>query len=458
MDFSDSFERIYESVKNRSEHLDMSLTKSADSYGMNRKMQTESLGTIVVGSENFSVQERSFQLQQQIRPLFGKNGVNDTPIGTHPDFRSLEGTTETKYHYMCTLFVDIKGSTRLSLLYDLETVFFFKNAVISACVETVRSFDGHVHRIMGDAVLAFFGGRGKDKEDAIADAINCCVTLRAYLEESIKPFMTRNHLEAEHFGFRIGCDFGDDTEILWGNFGIESVGEVSATGLPVDMASKLQGLSSKNQTMLGQGLLDFIDWPDKYSSIKKIKKAGQEEGLPLVVPNYTQKDGTPLNYKMRQLAYSKCMEFIALPTVLKESITKSYIKDSNAIAFKCFVIDGVNSEEYISASRFLEKSQNLKFEVKASTTHSLDFPLTVHLIKTNHGSEAPDEERDIDQPHSTEILFPAPRSKYNRSILPNSSMSIDECTQYRGLHTMRCEVFDKSQRLVYRNVIAVLIK
>ncbi|MEZ9144908.1 adenylate/guanylate cyclase domain-containing protein [Vibrio sp. 10N.286.52.C3] len=458
MDFSDSFEKIYDSVKNRSEHVEKSLTESMDSYGMNRQAKSESYGTSVVGAEKFSVQERNFQLQQQIRPLFGKDGVNDTPIGTHPDFVSLEGTTETTYHYMCTLFVDIKGSTRLSLLYDLETVFLFKNAVISACVETVRSFDGYIHRIMGDAVLAFFGGKGKDKEDAIADAINCCVTLRAYLEESIKPFMTRNNLEAEHFGFRIGCDFGDDTEILWGNFGIESVGEVSATGLPVDMASKLQGLSSKNQTMLGQGLLNFIDWPDKYSSIKKIEKDGQEEVLPLVVPNYTQKDGTPLNYKMRQLAYKKCMEFIALPSALKESITKSYIKDSKAIEFRCFVVDEGNYEEYISASRFLEKSKNLKFEVRASTTHALNFPLTVKLIKTNHGSDTPDEERDIEQPHSIQTLWEQRRSKYNRSVLPYSSTSIDEGTQYRGLHTMRCEVFDKYQKLVYRNVIAVLIK
>lgn len=458
MNFSDSFENIYEEVKSRRHKiLEKSLNEPLD-FGRDLDLTRTDSNDSVVGLESLSVQDENYELQRQLRPLFGKLGINKNPIGTHPDFRSLEESRETEKHYMCTMFVDIKGSTRLSLLYELEMVYLFKNSVITACVETVRSFDGHVHRIMGDAVMAFFGGKGKSKEDAIADAINCCITLRAYLEESIKPFMTKHHLEAEHFGFRIGCDFGDDNEILWGNFGIATVAEVSATGLPVDMASKLQGLSKKNQTMLGQGILDYIDWPSKYSSIKKIKKDGNDELVPLVIPNYKKGDGTSLNYKMRQLDYKKCMEFVALPNSLKERITKGLVKNSSAIKFRCFVGDRVENDHYISASRFLEKEIDLVFEVEASTKQGLLFPLTAKFYKTNHGEETPGEERDRELEPVIKTIKVNRISEYNRSPKILSIVTLKECTKYRGLHTMRCEIYDNKNSMVFKNTIAVLIK
>jgi len=307
-DFGNLFEALYESVNGRSVAMATSEARLDKSVRM-----AESFDTLPDGPQE------EYLMQQQIRPLFGKEGVNDTPIGTHPDFIELEESdTDTQKHYICTLFVDIKGSTRLSLLYPLEAVYQFKNAVIKACIETVRSFDGYVHRIMGDAVMAFFGGKDIDKENAIADAINCIVVLRAILEESIKPWMERNGIDAKDFGFRIGCDFGDDEEVLWGGFGYQNVGEVSATGLPVDMASKLQGLAGKNQAMLGQGLLNYVNWPEKYSEIKKTIKDGNTTNLPIVTPNITKSDGSPLNYQMRQLAYYKSLEFSALPRSFRE--------------------------------------------------------------------------------------------------------------------------------------------
>src|SRR5690554_4904589 len=280
--FERIFEDFFESVKKQS--TTEALTKSFSMEAMDSHPIMESLQSLPAGPQE------EFLLQSQIRPIFGKSGVNNSPIGAHPDFISLEGTKITEKHYACTLFVDIKGSTRLSLLYPLEFVFIFKNAVIQTCVEIIRSFDGHVHRLMGDAVMAFFGGSSTEKEDAIADAINCSITLRAILEESIKPWMERQGLDAKDFGFRVGCDFGDDNEVLWGSFGYQNVGEVSATGLPVDMASKLQGLAGKNQTMLGQGLLDFVNWPEKYSEIKTRENAGKKESLPVVTPNLTSLD------------------------------------------------------------------------------------------------------------------------------------------------------------------------
>jgi len=447
-DINRLFDDLYKSVSSQPTGLATVRSKESRSFHM-----TESLDDLPAGPQD------EYLLQTQIRPLFGKHGVNKAPIGTHPDFVDLEGTDNgTEKHYVCTLFVDIKGSTRLSLLYPLDTVFLFKNAVIKTCVETIRSLDGYVHRLMGDAVMAFFGGNDIEKEDAIANAINCSIVLRAILEESIKPWMERQGIDAKDFGFRIGCDFGDDDEVLWGSFGYENVGEVSATGLPVDMASKLQSQAGKNQAMLGQGLLGYVNWPEKYSTVKQGKKDGGSINLPIVTPNITDTNGNPINYQMRQLAYTKSLEFSALPRSFRENIDGSNVMNHPGISYKCYtVVDGARST-YISASKFLDKHISLVFEVVASTKNRLSFPLKAVFTKTNHGQDTPEDERDIEQQEKIRYLSKTRTSSYNKAPAPFIREELTEVTLYRGLHTMKCEVSDANGNVFFRDWIGVMIK
>ncbi|WBU39675.1 MULTISPECIES: nucleotide-binding domain-containing protein [Marinobacter] len=447
--FENTFDQMFEAVVNRP---NIAVAKSESMEALDSKQINENFSDLPSGPQE------EFLVQSKIRPIFGKPAVNNSPIGTHPDFISLEGTKTTQKHYACTIFVDIKGSTRLSLLYPLEFVYQFKNAVIQTCVEIIRSFDGHIHRLMGDAVMAFFGGRSTEKEDAVADAINCSITLRAILEGSIKPWMERKGLDAKDFGFRVGCDFGDDEEVLWGSFGYRNVGEVSATGLPVDMASKLQGLAGKNQTMLGQGLLDFVYWPEKYSKIKTRNRGGEKESLPVVSPNITDAEGNPLNYKMRQLSYDRSLEFSALPRGFRENICSGSVKAHGEIDYKCYSIESGNKQEYISASRFLEPYISLSFVVRSRTNNRIKFPLKVVFRKTNHGPRTPEDERDVEQEGVVRYLQKEKVSKYNRSSPPISTVEILESTLYRGLHTMKCEVYDPDGVLLFRDWIGVMIK
>ncbi|WP_321529847.1 adenylate/guanylate cyclase domain-containing protein [uncultured Desulfuromonas sp.] len=404
--------------------------------------------------------QREYILQSQIRPIFGKDGINSTPIGTHPDFLSLEnGSSRTINQYVCTLFVDIKGSTRLSLLYPLDLVYKFKDAVIKTCVEVIRSLDGSVHRIMGDAVMAFFGGNATEKEDAIADAINCATTLRAVLEGSIKPWMVKNGIDAKDFGFRVGCDFGDDSEVLWGSFGYSNVGEVSATGLPVDMASKLQGLASKNQTMIGQGILNFINWPENYSKIKENTRSCEEQKLPVVTPNLTDKNGNPINYQMRLLRYEAYLECSALPRQFKEVLGDIRVINHKAISYKCYTVANDNEVEYFPSSKFLEKNVPLVFKVVVNTRiNGLSFPLTAIFTKMNNGKDVPIEEREKEYPPVERILRKPVPDKYNKS--PNQFVKaiLNESTLYRGLHTMKCEIVDRNKKTLFRDWIGVMIK
>jgi len=454
------FEELYNSINNKQNKVELS--KSLRSKADSDYVALESDRSMIEGVDSLgrlsTVPQEEYLLQEQIRPHFGKDGINETAIGTHPNFISLEESNETQGHYTCTLFVDIKGSTRLSLLYPLEQVFKFKNAVIRACVDVIRAFDGHVHRLMGDAVMAFFSGDNSYKENSIADAINCSITLRAILEESIKPWMESEGFEAKDFGFRIGCDFGNDEEVLWGKFGYKNVGEVSATGLPVDMASKLQGLAGKNQAMLGQGLMEFVNWPEHYSKVKIKESNGEKNELAVVTPNITDGEGKPLNYSMRQLNYSKSIEFSALPREFRDKISKGAVKHHPDLEYRCFTVIDDSKNEYISASKFLDKNISLLFKVEASTRGRLSFPLKVSFYKTNHGKEVPEEEMGVEQEIITKRIYKKPKNSFNKTIPMFLSVTLDEYTSYRGLHTMKCEVFDSNETLLFRDWIGVLIK
>ena len=99
-----------------------------------------------------------YKYQNLLRPLFGKGESHPPSIGDHPDFEHLRGTDLEEFCPVTTLFMDMEGSTRLNLLHSPSAVARIKNAFIRVAMEVVKAFDGHVHRVMGDAVMAYFGG------------------------------------------------------------------------------------------------------------------------------------------------------------------------------------------------------------------------------------------------------------------------------------------------------------
>src|SRR5947208_2404428 len=60
------------------------------------------------------------QLKSKPLQLLTLPNIEDAKIGLHPDFKHLKGTVNTEYHYIVSVFIDIKGSTNLHKEYDLE--------------------------------------------------------------------------------------------------------------------------------------------------------------------------------------------------------------------------------------------------------------------------------------------------------------------------------------------------
>ena len=109
--------------------------------------------------------------KEQLRELVGKQRKYPEEIGSHPDFANLQ-ISECEYHYIVSVFVDIKGSTVLAAKLPLEDVRFIKNGILVTAIDIFQAFDGHIHRLQGDAIFAFFGRKDISKANAIIDALN----------------------------------------------------------------------------------------------------------------------------------------------------------------------------------------------------------------------------------------------------------------------------------------------
>src|SRR6266496_1906379 len=319
-------------------------------------------------------------LQRILRPLFGKGPPNLPEIGDHPDFQHLKGTTNQQFAPITTLFFDIENSTRLGLLYDPEDVYAIKNAFICTAIEIVRAFDGHVHRIMGDAVMAYFGRTVSiGPEQGAVDAMNCAAALQYFSQYVIVPKLEHTGFTESEFGIRVGVDYGPAEKVLWASYGYPGIEEVTATSFNVDAASKLQHAARRNQVMIGDSLIEFLDYPRELLAVQFSARDGRKIDEPYLTPNLTDGQGQPVNYRQHVL---RCDQHLSLTQLSQEQTS---VRATNPVRVVVTRAHEQAKTAYLPASLVLPKGDNLTFSVTVPPIRSAD---SVTFSAENHGAEA----------------------------------------------------------------------
>jgi len=197
------------------------------------------------------------QLKAQPLQLIMHPNIEDARIGLHPDFKHLKGTDMMEYHYIVSVFIDIKGSTNLHNEYDLEEIYVITNTIQSAAIHTCLSLGGHVQRLQGDGVFAYFGGKSVDKNQAVKSAVIACSMFTYFVDNDLNKIFLQD--EIENIKTRIGIDFGDDNTVLWANFGVLDVSELTTLSLHTSLASKMQSWAKSNGIVVGQNIKDKLE-------------------------------------------------------------------------------------------------------------------------------------------------------------------------------------------------------
>jgi len=279
------------------------LVKSLSSDG-------NSIGSFDPVSRRLIKEQRSFSsnMQLQAQPLgsvLKPEVLNNAKLGLHPDFTELKGTDNIAYHYIVSAFIDIQGSTNLHRKYDLIDIYRITNTIQSAAIHTVITMGGHVQRLQGDGVFAYFGGKNIDKKKANELAVMASSMFTYFVENDLKSLFLTDGIE--DINTRIGIDFGDDNDVLWANFGLLAVSELTTNSLHTSLASKMQQWATRNGIVVGQHVKDRLLIADTFFDLVRNSKGEVEKRYIFEIPDenfrYTQ-------YKFEWLKYLKSLPFI----------------------------------------------------------------------------------------------------------------------------------------------------
>lgn len=368
-------------------------------------MVTESLRQKKVASfselsKSASLPDEYRPVKLQIRKLVGKSSEpHPVIIGTHPDFVHLEhGGYEN--HYIVSVFVDIKGSTELAIkIADLHEVKSFKDGLITSVIDIFTAFDGHIHRLHGDAVFAFFGRKDMKKSLAIIDALNAATFLQQFCEKRLnKLFREKKYPELK---IRIGIDFGDDDDVLWAKYGIDNCSEITTTSLHTDLAAKLQSRATDNGIMIGDNVKQFIDLPEEFY-------VNQE--------NYVF-ETVGMKYRMWQFSWDRYLSrFLFNP----ERVETQTYKAGKNFQLQCFykITKDSTWKEYYPNSYPLSKKYDLEFRLS-----NIGFPHDkIRWYVNNRGKEASQSDLNFETDNCRDLTICLRK------------------TAYTGHHYMKCEI------------------
>ena len=159
----------------------------------------------------------------------GRSTPARTTSRTSRSRRAVQG----ERRIVTVLFCDVAGSTEMAEQLDPEEWAEIMNEAFEYLTGPVTRYDGNVARLMGDAILAFFGAPVAHEDDpqrAILAALD--------IVDGIAEF--RQEIQDEYgldFNVRVGINTGS---VVAGEVGSEVAGEYTAMGDAVNLASRME--------------------------------------------------------------------------------------------------------------------------------------------------------------------------------------------------------------------------
>ncbi|MFA9370457.1 MAG: hypothetical protein ACERIH_02005 [Labilibaculum antarcticum] len=365
--------------------------------------------------------------KKYLEKYFGTNihAFEKIKIGDHPDFEDLDDESYLNHHCV-SVFVDIKGSTRLIEKYSLLEVRLIKDSLLTLAIQVANQFGGHVHRLQGDGIFLQFVRRDQNQNDAIINALNASSILTQFVSVDLKGIMSQYGLRP--LKIRTGIDFGESEKVLWSYYGIPGCRELTTTSLHTDMAAKLQGKANDNSILIGDNIRKTLDFRKDFYSIFETKESREK-----------------VFYISRQFTYPFYVfnwedYLLSLPFVKKNSNGVDLELYEKEISIVCYISneDGSSAERYYPNSRSIPKNKSIKFYLKRNGADFNMYPneKRIEWYAFNSGQEAEDAEM---LNHDYHKLF------INKT-------SCDSTAAYLGHHYVECRIvkaFGQNERVIF---------
>lgn len=358
--------------------------------------------------------------RSQLPTLFGvPSGSKSVPtIGTHPNFTDMK-FGDKRFQYCASMFIDIKGSTNLSINYNLEQVRMMKDAILSLCIQTVTVFGGHVQRLQGDGLYVQFTDKSIHRNNMMINALNAASVLCQFVSTTLADLFQQRSLKP--LRIKVGIDFAENEKCLWSHYGLPGCNELTATSLHVDLAAKLQSRCASNEIRIGQYVKQFLDLPSEFLKIP-VKENGEEDIYIKSSVNYRQ-------YIFDWQNYLLMFDFVHKGNGRLEI-------EPSEFSLICYVIDDTGREvQYYQNNGAISKHLKLKFVLaKNGRPYTKTQYDNISWRIVNRGNEAT----------AANVLV-------EELNCYNNMTQINVETAYLGHHYMECVLrrsFEKSNRKI----------
>ena len=149
------------------------------------------------------------------------------------------------------LFADVVGSTALAEKMDAEDWTLIMNRAFDRISPSIYKYEGTIARLMGDAILAFFGAPVAHEDDparAVRAALDLLAAVQDFAAEAKRDY-------GIDFAMRVGLNTG---MVVVGEVGSDLKYEYTAMGDAVNLAARMQSAAKPMTVLISEHTHRFV--------------------------------------------------------------------------------------------------------------------------------------------------------------------------------------------------------
>lgn len=173
------------------------------------------------------------------------------------------------------LFCDVKGSTAMAQNLDPEDVLEIMNGAFEVLIPPVYRYEGTLARLMGDAILAFFGAPLAHEDDA-ERACRAGLEILVGAQEYAKTLLDTRSLSG--FAVRVGINTG---LVVVGEVGSDLRVEYTAMGDAINLAARMEQAADPGTLLVTEETYRRVRHAFETKALPPVMVKGHDEPVPV---------------------------------------------------------------------------------------------------------------------------------------------------------------------------------